>query len=331
MSDLNAIANLLNSNEPDVPDDSALTEALGGQSEEGTEQENSSTEGNGDQSEQEVTWAGVLGVDDANIITDDNGEFKGLKVKVDGVDSTVSVKELIDGYQFNKHNTQASMALAEEKRAFETMRTTAATEYLNKLETADTLAGLLGQALTSEFNSVDWQKLRVENPSEYAAMQADFQNRKTQIGQLMHAIQSEKQQQRQKAEKEFQGQYQQHLETQYNRTLQNNPSWQDPNVMKKAVTELADFLGQAYGITQQEFSMLNDARHIEIIKDAMAYRKGKATLETKAKTVPKFQQQTSSKQAASKLERLVKRAKTASGSEKRAAQTDAIAELLLNP
>jgi hypothetical protein len=285
-------------------------------------------EDKGDLADEEVTWAKVLGVDDSRIEVDDKGNVKGLKVIVDGEESLVPVKDLIDGFQLNKHVTQKSMALSEEKKYFDQLKMTASAAYLEKLETVDKLSGLIQQSLLKEYNSVDWGKLRAENPAEYAALYTDFQTRASQVSGLMEAINAERYENQAKLNEEAQAGYQQHLQVQYAKVLENNPAWSDHAKMKSDVETIASFVQNAYGISPQEFSMLNDARHIEILKDAMAYRNGKQKVEQQVKTVPKFQRQNQTGSAKTNLERLISKAKKSTGVAKRSAQTDAVVALL---
>jgi hypothetical protein len=77
---------------------------------------------------------------------------------------------------------------------------------------------------------------------------------------------------------------------------------------------------------------INDARIIEVLKDAMKFRTGVKEADKKlVQQTPKFQKQSSArKNNVTHLDRLIKRAETSTGTAKRGAQTDAIAQLLLD-
>jgi hypothetical protein len=279
----------------------------------------------------EVTWSGVLGVDDDNVVLDEEGNLQGLVVKVDGVTSTVSVKDLIAGYQTNKHYTQKSQALAEERRDFERVRGEVANSYTEKLAAVEKLTGFLYDSMTKEFQQINWEKLRAENPGEYAAAVADYQTRDAQFKQILGAVQGENAQLQQMHNQEFQANYQKHLAGQFEKVLDNNPSWRDTKKMQADLTAMGDIAFETYGINPEEFNMMNDARHIEILKDAIAYRKGKNVADNKLKqTPPKFQKSGGkSGKPMSKLTRLTLDARKASGSKQRDLQMAAVTELLM--
>jgi hypothetical protein len=304
--------------------------------EQGGESGNENAEGDEDESpvgssDDEVTWAGVLGVDDSNIVLDEEGNLQGLVVKVDGVSSTVSVKDLVAGYQTNKHYTQKSQALAEERREFEKVRGDVAQNYSERLAAVDKLTGFLYDTMTKEFQNINWEKLRSENPGEYAAAVADYQTRDAQFKQIMAAVQSENGQLQQQHQAQYNAEFQKHLAGQYEKVLENNPSWRDTEKMQKELNAIGDSANEVYGIHPEEFKHLNDARHLEIIKDAIAYRKGKTVSDNKIKTAPpKFQKAGGkSGKPMSKLTRLTLDARKAQGSRQRDLQTAAVTELLL--
>lgn len=280
----------------------------------------------------EVTWSGVLGVEDENVVLDEEGNLQGLVVKVDGVTSTVSVKDLIAGYQTNKHYTQKSQALAEERRDFERVRGEVAQSYTEKLGAVEKLTGFLYDSMTKEFQNINWEKLRAENPGEYAAAVADYQTRDAQFKQILDAVHAENATLAQQHQQEQGVNYQKHLAEQYEKVLLNNPSWRDVKKMQSDLMEMGSEASDLYGISSNEFQYLNDARHIEILKDALAFRKGKTIAENKLKTVPpKFQKASGGKSGKpmSKLTRLTLDARKASGSKQRDLQTAAVAELLM--
>jgi hypothetical protein len=62
---------------------------------------------------EDTTWSKVLGVPDDKVVLDDEGDFAGFKIKVDGKVEVVPANDLIAGYQNKKSNTQKSKALAE--------------------------------------------------------------------------------------------------------------------------------------------------------------------------------------------------------------------------
>jgi hypothetical protein len=121
-----------------------------------------------------------------------------------------------------------------------------------------------------------------------------------------------------------------YLKSQASIILEKNPTWAKPEVAKKAIHDMSNFIEEAYGFTAAEFGNIQDARLLEVIKDAMAFRNNVKVAKTKLEVaIPKFQKSNGKTvKSVSKLDRLVKQAKTATGYHKKTAEIDAIAELL---
>lgn len=304
------------------------TEAEGDSSTTDQETEGEETESEADD---EVTWASALGVDDRNVVIDEEGNFAGVKVKIDGKEDVVKLPDLIAGYQTNKYNTQKSQALSEDLKHFETGKTLVIEQYTQKLDGIDKIVQHLETKLLGEFNGVDWSRLRSENPAEWAALSQDFQNRQSEIQTMYAVINNERTEEQNKLDESRKTQLEQHAQTQIEKVYANNPTWKDPAVRVAALTEMEKFLGEAYGFTPEEFRSVQDARLLEIVKDAMKLKSGIVEGKKKLdKPLPKFQQPTSKRaKQTTKLDKLIKRADTSTGMNKRNAQIDAMAELLL--
>jgi hypothetical protein len=283
-------------------------------------------------SDEEVTWAKTLGVDEKNVVLDEEGNLSGINVKIDGKVSTVEIKDLIAGYQTNKSVTNRSKALAEERKDFDSIKVAVAQEYTKKIETVDRLTAHLKDTLLNEYKGVDWTRLRTENPGEYAAAVQDFNFRQSEIDRISSAVTEEKTGVQQQMTVEQQQQFNEYIKGEAEKIITKNPSWAKPEVFKKAIGEMTDFVNEEYGFSAQEFANVQDARVLEIVKDAMKYRNSLKSAKTKLNVVvPKFQKSTGKTvKTATKLDRLVKQAKEAKGYDKRAAETDAVAELLAN-
>lgn len=294
------------------------------------------TEGESEGSEEDkaggsddVTWASALGVDDSNLELDEEGDLVGIRVKVNGEESVVGVKDLIAGYQTNKYITQKSQVLSHEKKEFDTVRERAASMYVEKLQVADKLVETLKTSLVSDYNRVDWDRLRVDNPAEWSALQTEYQTRLQQIEQVTSAVEQERTENMKLHDQMGYQRFQEYVMDQYNRVLAENPEWRNKERMQKDMQELGRGAIELYGITPDEFNALVDARHVRILKDALAYRQGKKALETKHEA-PRFQKGGRTGKQMDKLTKLTLRAKKASGAQQRAYQTDAVAELLMN-
>ena len=277
------------------------------------------------------SWESVLGLEEDQLAFDEEGNLSGVTVKIDGKTSTVNMKDLVAGYQVNKAVTQKSQALAEERKAFEGRRNQFEQEYTKKLENAETLTNILGNRLVGEYESVNWDQLRAENPAEYAALKQDYASRANEIQQAQQALAQEKQMKQQKTEQENNARRAQLVAAELDLMISKNPTWADENVRKKDMSNIAEEAIEAYGFKREAFDNIIDHKIVEVLKDALAFRKGKKIATEKLKKpVPKFQKSSGKPSAkkVTKLEKLTKKAQGASGANKRHAQTDAIVELL---
>jgi hypothetical protein len=214
-------------------------------------------------------------------------------------------------------------------KQFEQVKQATVEQYTAKIEQLQKVNEHLYNEFMGEYNSIDWQRLRLENPAEYAAAIQDFRTREEKIKTIYSTLEQEKTAEQQKLIEENQGKFQQFVNQQVEKVLENNPGWRDKKVRKQELEGMMNFVGEAYGFSPQEFLSVQDPRLIELVKDAMKLRKGveegKKKLE---KPLPKFQQSTGKKVVKTKLDVLTQRAKTATGPNKRKAEVDAIAELL---
>ena len=280
----------------------------------------------------EQTWETVLNVDEGQLDYDDEGNIAGINVKVNDKSETVGMKDLIAGYQSNKSNTQKSQANAEARKVIESETKQMQADYTSKLDNVEQLTNYLGNKLVQDFDGINWEQLRVENPAEYAAMKQDYSQRASELKTAQDAIAQEKQIGLQQQQQQRQQAQQVYLKAQQEQMLISNPTWNNEETYKTDMGNIKSFAGSQYGFKDDDFNNVSDARIIEVLKDAMAYRNGVKTATNKRKNhVPKFQKskQTGSKKA-SKLDKLTKKARSSSGAGKRGAQTDAIAELLLS-
>jgi len=314
----------------DLSDDSDYGEDDEGDEDSGVEIDESEPD-EADESETDTTWSKVLGVPEDKIILDDEGDFAGFKIKVDGKVDVVPAADLIAGYQNNKSNTQKSKALAEEKKQFyEVDKPRLLQEYGTKIKDAEALTTYLENSLVKEYQGIDWNNLRFQNPGEYAALVQDYNIRVDEIQKIKTATETVKQQEIANYQQEFGQKTQAYIQEQVQQAIEKHPEWQDTKKFKAALGDMQVFVTETYGFSAQEFADVKDARILDLILDAKRYRAGKTIAEKKlAKPVGKFQKPTGQAKATkSKLEQLTSKAKASSGYAKHAAETDAVAELL---
>jgi hypothetical protein len=274
--------------------------------------------------------ANELGLENDKLTVDDDGDVF-VKLKVNGKDEHVSLKDAIAQTQYYKANEEKSQVLAEERKTFESERDTVAEELSNRLQYIQNIGNMLEQKLMGDFQSVDWDRLRATDPAEWAAKQQEFQMRQQELQKAGLAIgQQTRMQNEQMSERE---QYErQQILTQERAALSDAvPEWQDETKMTEGMTELIEY-ARGQGYPDEELADVVMSRHVVTLRKAMMYDQGKSVAEKKVKKAPKMQRAANGrfvKKKQSQLDNLVKAAKNAKGANKRMLERDAVASLLL--
>lgn len=305
------------------PSESSLEQVPPQESTDESVQTSDTNETQGDDEEQEVAeevtiesahLAHVLGVDESNIIVDDDGKLF-LQTKVDGEIGKVALNDLLKSYQTEAHVTRKSQALAEERKAFEESKAAGLTVIQQQIGEVAAVSQLLEQQLTSQYNSIDWNSLRAQNPSEWVALRQEFTDRVNQINGM-------KARANQVLQEQIKNQELRSLDAKKNIILREAealrvaiPDWNDPEVAMKEHAAMAKFVSDIYGIAPADLDEVVDHRHILILRDAMKYREGLA-------------QQTATKKKIASLPRIVKPgSKSTNGAAQRTAEQEKIVRL----
>jgi hypothetical protein len=186
-------------------------------------------------------------------------------VTIDGKEEQVKASELIAGYQRNQSYTRKSMALAEERKSFETERVSTKQE---REEYANLIPRLRAALETKE---PDWAKLKAEDPANYASTWADWQQNQAKINSLRleeQRLSTQKQADYEKARDTV-------LAEQRNQLLSKLPSWKDPKVAVKEAAEITAVL-ESLGFSGDDLQIY-DHRAVLLARLAAKYQKGLAT------------------------------------------------------
>ena len=249
--------------------------------------------------DEELSLAEYLGVDEERIVADDDGNIA-LNTIVDGETKAVPLKDLVSSFQLQGHVNNKSIALENEKKEFENSRFQVANDLKEKMQNADALTQVLEEQVTSEFNSIDWNKLRHESPAEWSALRQEFSERANKIQTMQQNIRIESEGLATKNNEEFQYKMQVHLNSEMNKMIVDNPDWSDDVVREVEQTKLKTFLTTTYGFTEEDMASVSDHRLMRVLQDAKKYREGsKGVQEKKVKKVPKFRKPGASKAKAS--------------------------------
>ena len=191
------------------------------------------------------------------------GQEQLFTVKVAGEELQVPLTELLNGYSRQADYTRKSMAVAEARRELETRAAAIEGERAQMIQFLEGQVQLMQQQQPAQ---PDWERLRREDPIEYAAQWAEFQQRQQQQYALQQRLQSE----RAKAQEAEQRQLQQTLATEAERLVEAVPEWRDEQVAAREKAEMAEF-ARGLGFSEQELSSIYDHRTVLVLRKAYLY------------------------------------------------------------
>lgn len=189
---------------------------------------------------------------------DDTSAPRTVKVKVNGEELEVTEDELIRGYSRTADYTRKTQELATERNAVREERQRYAAG-LAQLQT------ILNEQAPEE---PDWVALREEDPAEYAATWALWQ----QYREREAAVAAEQRQVQEKIARDRAAQMEQLLAEERTKLLSAIPSWQKPEVAAKEKAELIAF-AKASGYTDEELNGVVDHRVMVLLRKAWLHDK----------------------------------------------------------
>jgi hypothetical protein len=212
------------------------------------------------------------------------------RAKIDGQESEVALADLLKSYQLEGHLNKKSMALSEQKKAFEDQARQAHEAINQQMQNANGLLQYVQQELYRDFQAVNWDELRQVDPAEYAAKMQDFKNRESQLNIYQQNIAAHSQKLMHEQQSKQGELYKQVLQHETDALLNALPEWRDTEKGKQERQQLRDYLTNT-GYTQQELSQVLDHRSIVVARKAMLYdalMKSKPAVEKKVTNLPKY-------------------------------------------
>jgi hypothetical protein len=195
-----------------------------------------------------------------------------VTTKIDGVEKQVPLADVLKSYQLEGHVNNKSIELSNARTAFEQERQQAAAQLQAQFRQNQDLGNVAMQMLTHEYQRVDWNALRASNPAEYAALQAEFQQRQGQIQQYIGALNQQAQQQQQVQQQSMQ----QLIAQEHERLLNAVPEWRAPETFSKAKETMTKY-ALSLGFKDAELSQIVDHRYMRVLHDAARYQELQAS------------------------------------------------------
>lgn len=266
------LAAVLSSPEPDTPEPDADSqpeedgEVVEDEVEADTDESEEAEEGQTEDEEGEAdTEEDADGDDDKDDSEDDESKL----IDVDG--ELLSVDELKLGYLRQSDYTRKTQAIAEQRKVAEEER-----QYY-----ASTLNSLLASvgADIQRFQSVDWERAAVENPTQYQQAKAAYEQSTALFESIKHQTQDFVTRTQEAQKKALQAQAKESISI-LKTTI---PGWSND-----LYAQIGEFAQKELGFKPEEFNNIADHRAIVSIYEAMQYRRGrKVATEKKLKVAPK--------------------------------------------
>lgn len=201
------------------------------------------------------------------------------RVKVDGTEEEVSEDELLRGYSREAHFTRNMQKLRKEQQEFRDaeipqLRSERArlAELLEKLDTA--MAAEIPQ-------DVDWDRMRRENPEQFAIEYADFQYKQNQ----RQRVQVELEKTRQKIAEDNARQLREHVTKEQAALRKAFPEWSDDDAFTKAKSALFEYGINGAGFSEDDLTNVVEHKALVVLEKARRYDALMAKQQREKKTV----------------------------------------------
>jgi len=216
--------------------------------------------------------------DDAEQDIDESPEEPSYTVKVDGSELTVTLDELLRGYQREADYTRKTSELSLEKSKYNDLMQQSQSEINNKLSKLTELTGMAQQELQAEYSNINFEKLYEDDPTEAARLEHKMRKRAENLNRIQEETKANQAQE-----------FQKYLQDQQHKVSSLVPEFNDPEKAGKLKSEMRKYL-QGLGYGDQEINSVYDARQVLLIKDAMTYdklRKSNPKVTKKVAAAPK--------------------------------------------
>lgn len=190
-----------------------------------------------------------------------------ITTKVDGVEKQVPLSDVIKSYQLEGHVNNKSIELSNQKTAFEQAQQQWQQANQQQIQMHQTMAQAAIQMLNHDYQKVDWNTLRAQNPAEFAALQTEFQQRQAQIGQFAQQVQMMAQHE----EQQKQAALHQSLAKENDQLMNARPEWRNPDAFNKDRDQMKQY-ARSLGFQDAELNAIYDHRYMLILHDAARFR-----------------------------------------------------------
>jgi len=207
-----------------------------------------------------------------------------------GERAEVTLDELSKGYSRQADYTRKTEELSAQRRQLAEEREQALSVVEAERQQYAQRLAQIGQSLglqLSKNQETDWDALKEEDPIEFATQWADHQRKVEQYRTSQGELQRLQQEENQKVQQN----YQVALGEEAKKLQAAMPVFQDEDKAEEIRGSLRTFLKSNYGgFSDQEIGSIADHRHVQLVHDAMKWRKlqsSKTVVDKKVKPLPK--------------------------------------------
>lgn len=223
-----------------------------------------------DESEEELTFESLEELQEAAGLTQEQLESLKVKRKVDGVEEAVTLKEMIAGNQREVDYRNKTARLAEDRKSLEARREELESVEREKIEQVDTVLNYASSVIMNEYQSIDWQALKAQDPAQYSMLQIDFQQRQQQVNQAINFSNQEKARILAENQKQSDQAYEKYIKDEREALNLKNPDFADESKYQALRSELTPYL-KDQGFSDEEIEATVDHRHLLLLRKCMAY------------------------------------------------------------
>lgn len=209
-----------------------------------------------------------------------------VPVKVDGKPAEASLSDVIASYQIK----EAATSRLDEANAKAKSITKDLTEKQQALDgqfaTAKALIESAEKLLEGDISNADLKKLREDDPAEYSARKADFEERRKVIEDMKREAVDSYQKTVSEQQEQMQEEFQQRLKAEQDALLSKLPEWRDAEKANTEKSQLSKYLMEQ-GFSEQDVTAASDHRLVLLARKAMLFDQGQSKVDAAKKKVAK--------------------------------------------
>lgn len=241
--------------------------------------------------------AALSGIDENQLDVADDGTLV-IKTKIDGVEGTAKLKDLLVSYQKIGHLDNQTQKTAEAEKAFNAKKSELDAQVQAKLQQLDDLSNIAYNSLMAEYNGVNWQELQQDDPTEYLIKQREFEQRNQAIQSAYQQVQAERQNMGAQDVEKLQSVYAE----ENTKLMSAIPGWDKPETAQKEFSEVISY-GEKLGYPSQQLQSIQSHLDVVVLRKAMLYdqmQDKKSVATKKVRKAPKLAKPGSSTTLAAK-------------------------------